>query len=198
MLPFLIAGLLLLRVAIIKKRKGSRKRCRKIDTRDSYENWLDKMAKKSILDLLPRNLEFHNLSQVNLTETQSRTLGLGLKFRPSLRPPTARVFDCQIQDFCCSVRLHYKYANKPDDPDFNPKLYVKSGWNPPREDPNLEESLYNIRQDLLESFNQNKHAGETICPLKNGADYVKSRKTLRFAFSLRTKTLDRPSSPQNG
>ena len=114
------------------------------------------MAKKSILDLLPRNLEFHNLSHVNLTKTQSRTLGLGLKFRPTLRPPTARVFDCQVQDFCRSVRLHYKYANQPDDPDFNPKLYVKSGWNPPREDPNLEESLYNIRQDLLKNFNQVK------------------------------------------
>ena len=114
------------------------------------------MSKKSILDLLPRNLEFHNLSRVNLTETQSRTLGLGLKFRPRLRPPTARGFDCQVQDFCRSVHLHYKYANQPDDPDFYPKLYVKSGWNPPREDPNLEESLYNIRQDLLESFNHNK------------------------------------------
>ena len=67
-----------------------------------------------------------------------------------------RVFDCQVQDFCCSIRLHYKYANPPDDPDFNPKLYIKSGWHPPREDPNLKESLYNIRQDLLDSFNQNK------------------------------------------
>ena len=65
-------------------------------------------------------------------------------------------FDCQVQDFCRSVRLHYKYANQPDDPDFNPKLYVNSDWNPPREDPNLEESRYNIRQDLLESFNQSK------------------------------------------
>lgn len=114
------------------------------------------MAKKPILDLLPRNMEFHNLSHVNLTDTQSRTLGLGLKFRPTLRPPTARAFDCQVQDFCRSVRLHYKYSNQPDDPDFNPKLYVKSGWNPPREDPNLEESLYSIRQDLLENFNNNK------------------------------------------
>ncbi|XP_074608094.1 uncharacterized protein LOC141860796 [Acropora palmata] len=114
------------------------------------------MVKKPILDLLPRNMEFHNLSHVNLTDTQSRTLGLGLKFRPTLRPPTARAFDCQVQDFCRSVRLHYKYSNQPDDPDFNPKLYVKSGWNPPREDPNLEESLYSIRQDLLENFNNNK------------------------------------------
>ena len=82
------------------------------------------MAKKSILNLLPRNLEFHNLSHVNLTETQSRTLGLGLKFRPMLRPPPARVFDCQVQEFIRSVRLRYKCANQPDDSDFNPKLHV--------------------------------------------------------------------------
>ena len=79
---------------------------------------------------------------------------MGLKFRSTLRPPAARVFDHQIQDFCRSVRLHYKFADQPDDPDFNPKLYVKTGWNPPREDPDLEENLYKIRQELLENFNQ--------------------------------------------
>ena len=113
------------------------------------------MANKPIFDLLPRNLEFHNLSHITLTSAQSRTLGLGLKFRPSLRPPAARVFDNQVQDFCRSVRLHYKYADQPDDPTFNPKLYVKSGWNPPREDPDLEENLYKIRKELLENFHQN-------------------------------------------
>ena len=76
-----------------------------------------------------------------------------LKFRPTPRPPTARVFDRQVQDLCRSVHLHYKYANQPDDTDFNPKLYAKSSWNPPQEDPNLEERLYSIRQDLLENFN---------------------------------------------
>ena len=109
---------------------------------------------KPILDLLPRNLEFHNLSHVTLTPDQSKTLGLGLKFRPTPRPPAARVFDHQIQDFCCSIRLHYKFADQPDDPNFNPKLYNKTGWNPPRKDPDLEENLYKICQELLENFNQ--------------------------------------------
>ena len=106
------------------------------------------------MDLLLRNLEFHNLSHITLTPDQSKTLGLGLKFRPTLRPPVTCVFDHQIQDFCRSVCLHYKFADQPDDPDFNPKLYVKTGWNPPQEDPDLEENLYKIRQELLESFNQ--------------------------------------------
>ena len=101
-------------------------------------------------------MEFHNLSHVTLTVTQSRTLGLGLKFRPTLRPPAARVFENQVQDFCRSVRLHYRYADKPDDPDFNPKLYMKSGWNPPREDPDLEENLYKIHQELLTNLSDNR------------------------------------------
>ena len=101
-------------------------------------------------------MEFHNLSHLTLTTTQSRTLGLGLKFRPTRQPPAARVFDNQIQDFCRSVRLHYKYADKPEDPDFNPKLYVKSNWNPPREDPHLEENLYKIRRELLTNFSVNR------------------------------------------
>ena len=112
------------------------------------------MARQPILDLLPQNLEFHNLSHVTLTPDQSRTLGLGLKFRTTLGPPAARVFDNQIQDFCRSVRLHYKFADQPDDPDIIPKLYVKTGWNPLQEDPDLEENLYKIRQELLENFNQ--------------------------------------------
>ena len=98
-------------------------------------------------------MEFHNLSHVNLTNMQSRTLDLGVKFWLTLRSPTGRVFVCQVQDFCRSVHLHYKYANQPDDPDFNPKLYVKSGWNPPWKDSNLEDSLCNTLQDLLENFN---------------------------------------------
>ena len=80
------------------------------------------MARKPILDLLPRNLEFHNLSHVTLTATQSQGLGLGLKLRPMLQPPAARVFENQVQDFCRSIWLHYRFADKPDDPDFNPKL----------------------------------------------------------------------------
>jgi len=42
----------------------------------------------------------------------------------------------------------------PDDLDFNPELSKKSDWNPPQENPDLEENLYKIRQKLLENFNR--------------------------------------------
>ena len=48
------------------------------------------------------------------------------------------------------------------------------------------------RRDLTRNGNQRKLSapkkrGETICPSKNRADYWRSRKTLQFAFLLRTK-----------
>lgn len=69
-----------------------------------------------------------------MSERQSKVLGLILKFRPSLRPPSLATFQEHIAEFSRSVRLHYRFANEPEDPSFNPRLYVKSNWNPPRED----------------------------------------------------------------
>ena len=87
--------------------------------------------------------------------------------------------------FCRSVRLHHKYADQPDDRAFNPKLNVKSGWNPPREHYDLEENLYKIRQELLENFTLVEEQF-----LKNGEVCVTLRKTPWFASWLQTKALD--------
>ena len=69
---------------------------RKIDKCSVYEKWLSKMAKRPLYDLLPRNSEVHNFTSLKLTERQSRVLGLGLKFRPLLQPPSEAQFDSQI------------------------------------------------------------------------------------------------------
>ena len=66
--------------------------------------------------------------------------------RPTLKPP----------DFCRGIRLHKKFEGEPADPDFNPRLYVKSTWNPPREDPDLEDQLHVICKDLRQNIRQNK------------------------------------------
>ena len=47
---------------------------------------------------------------------------MGLKFRPSLRPPSVAQFDLQIKDFCRRVRLQDKFANCLQDTDFNPRV----------------------------------------------------------------------------
>ena len=89
---------------------------------------------------------------MQLTDRQSKVLGMGLKFRPSLRPPSADQFDLQIKDFCRRVRLQHAFANCLQDPDFNPRLYVPTGWNPPRENPELEDKLFAVRQELRENI----------------------------------------------
>ena len=40
------------------------------------------------------------------------------------------------------------------DHSFNPKLYVRSNWEPPRQlrNPDLEDKLFVLRQELLQSF----------------------------------------------
>ena len=114
------------------------------------------MAKRPLYDLLPRNSEFHNFTSLHLSDRQKRIIGLGLKFRPTLQPPDPAQFNMQIQDFCRSVRLHKKFEREPADTDFNPRLYVKSTWNPPREDPDLEDKLHNICKDLRQNIKQNK------------------------------------------
>jgi len=136
-------SLVVVLLAGVANHQKCQKPCRwfyKIDQRDQYNKWLDTLANTLILDPLLRNLEFHNISQVILNTMLSQTLSLGLKLRPTLKPHAAHVFENQIQDFCRSVRLHRKYADKAEDPDFSPKLYVKLNRNPPREDPDLEEN----------------------------------------------------------
>ena len=99
------------------------------------------------------------ISQLFYSQTYCATVksfGLGLKFRPTLKPPSVAQFLPQIQDFCRSVRLHKKFEHQPDDPDFNPRLYVKSEWDPPREDPHLEDNLYHIRQKLCQNLSSSK------------------------------------------
>ena len=81
---------------------------------------------------------------------------MGLKFRPSLKPPTEAQFDLQIKDFCRRVRLQDLFAHQPQDPDFNPRLYVPSGWNPPRQNPELEEKLFELRKELRRSISECK------------------------------------------
>ena len=81
---------------------------------------------------------------------------MGLKFRPSLKSPTAAEFDLQIKDFCRRVRLHALFADQPQDPNFNPRLYVPTGWNPPREDPELEDKLFHLSESLRRNISEHK------------------------------------------
>ncbi|PFX17867.1 hypothetical protein AWC38_SpisGene17796 [Stylophora pistillata] len=88
--------------------------------------------------------------------TQTGAKRNGLKFRPSLRPPTVPQFDQQIQDFCRRVRLQDKFPKQPQSGDFNPRLYVPTGWIPLRENPDLEDRLFALRKELQKSITAEK------------------------------------------
>ena len=104
----------------------------------------------------PETREIHNFSNVSLTERQAQVLGTGLKFRLSLKPAPEAQFVLQIKDFCRRVRLKDFFADQPQDPDFNPRLYVPTGWNPPRQNPELEDKLFPLRETLRRNFSESK------------------------------------------
>ena len=81
---------------------------------------------------------------------------MGLKLRPSLKPAPEAQFDLQIKDFCRRVRLKDFFADQPQDPDFNPRLYVPTGWNPPRQNPELEDKLFLLHETLRRNFSESK------------------------------------------
>ena len=110
------------------------------------------MANRLLYDLLPRNLEFHNFSYCQLTNVQSRVMGLGLKFKPTLKPPTVLKLTEEIKDFTRSVRLHHRFGDTPGDPSATPKLYVKSDWDPLREDFELENNLHLLKKELQQNI----------------------------------------------
>jgi len=114
------------------------------------------MAKQPLYDWLPRNSEIHNFTNIDLSEQQSRVLGMGPKFRPSLKSPTAAEFDLEIKDFRRRVCLHVLFADQPQDPNFNPRLYIPTGWNLPQEDPELEDKLFHLHKALQRNIAENQ------------------------------------------
>ena len=135
----------------LKKCTRQRFRPRKIDEHSEPDKRLYKLAKRPLHDLLPCNSEFHNFSSVHLTERQTKVLGLGLHFKPTFRPPTEVQFHAQIQDFCRRVRLQDILAHAPQD-----RPYVPTGWNLPRQNPDLENKLYFMCKELRRNITVNK------------------------------------------
>ena len=137
-----------------QKRKQTKKtggtRLRKLDTRSLKEKWLASLASGPLSDLKPRNRAVHNYSKVNFSKRATEVLGLGFKFRPTLKPPKQDDLKSQFNAFCRSVRLNTLFTSERsiDKDDYNPRLYVKSDWNPPRSDLVLESNLRAIWYDL--------------------------------------------------
>ena len=125
------------------------------------------MAARPLHNLLPWNLEIHNFTTIELTAQQSQVLGMGLKFQPTLKPPTEAWFDSQVKDFCRKVRLQDQFADQPPDPNLNPRWYVPTGWNPPQQNLDLEDGLFCLRKELLDNLTSNKPHWNKTSPDKS-------------------------------
>ena len=79
-------------------------------------------------DYLINNLkvQVHNFSHRLLTNQEQKLLSLSLNFRPTTTPIVGSDLNNQLKDFARSIRLMFQFAGSVEDPNFNPRLYVKN------------------------------------------------------------------------
>lgn len=109
-------------------------------------------------------LTFHNLTTFKLSQKMTRYLGLGLKFIPLNKPPSALSLKEAIEDFARSVRIREKFMNdrnkipllqhliNPDankDNEFQARFYIrKPEFTPPKASAETETYLKTVITDI--------------------------------------------------
>ena len=80
----------------------------------------------------------------------------GLKYCIERPIPTPKL-DTTLHRLTNDIRLKYFWRHHPtDDQDYNPKLYIKSDWNPPQASAAIETALKNFHTDILFQTTANK------------------------------------------
>ena len=92
---------------------------------------------------------FHNLcTELTPPKGIDTLLWNGLKFcleRPIPKPS----LDTTLKRLTTDIRTKYFWRNQSlNDDDYNPKLYIKSGWDPPKAHPTIEQGLHQFYSDL--------------------------------------------------
>jgi len=99
----------------------------------------------------PQNLAFHNLcTTLHPPSGLGTLLGLGHKFIPQKKTPNLKLHET-FEELTRDVRLKYFFAEEnlnTNDDDFHPRLYIKSKWNPPRANDDVEDRLENFFQNI--------------------------------------------------
>ena len=93
---------------------------------------------------------YHNLC-TTLTPPPgvSTVLGLGLKFCIKSLAPHKTSLDDAFDRFRHDIRLKYFFADDKEIPRaFNPQLYIKSDWSPPRACTSIEKRISDFQKDL--------------------------------------------------
>jgi len=127
----------------------------KFTTRANSVNTLAKMPTKIYFNK-PTNLSFHNLCTTKQPpKGLNSLLGLGHKFVLQKKMPPNQI-NHTLKEFCRDIRMKYFFADMklPNDviEDYNPRLYIKSKWEPPEADENVESRLAEFRKLLLQNI----------------------------------------------
>ena len=99
-------------------------------------------------------MAYHDLSTtIKPPENIGKLLGLGLKFCIQSRRPDKASITEGMARMRRDVRLKYIFTEDNEDPidteyDYNPKLYIKSKWNPPPANKITEMRLMNFHLAL--------------------------------------------------
>ena len=121
----------------------------------------------------PTNMTFHNLcSTYNPPENIQQLLGLGMKYCIQSRRPQKGTIEAGVSRFARDVRLKYRFAEADDDnlhldDDYDPKLYIKSKWNPPLANDNAEKRIESFHKALYKArqkIKRNTKPFTNLCP----------------------------------
>ena len=119
-------------------------------------------------------LAYHNLCSDNSNPPNNigKLLGLGLKFCIQERRPPGDSIDHGIARLQRDVRLKYFFAEedeftKDDDDQFDGKLYIKSKWQPPPANKNVEDRVLALHKSITnerEKIKQGTKPSTNITP----------------------------------
>ena len=98
-----------------------------------------------------KNMAYHNLCTYTSPPANiGSLLGLGLKFCIQSRRPFKDSIREGMDRMRRDVRLKYLFAGSEESTEYNPKLYIKSDWEPPIADLDIENRIDDFEQKLTQ------------------------------------------------
>ena len=124
---------------------------------DNFKEYIRLRKRYNATDTYPTNVKVHNLCDpdTHIPQTLIQSLGLGLKFCIGYNPVTSNIDHKRFQR---DIRLRQYFASSPEvtTQDYNPKLYVKSIWEPDAQCEHVELALETFKDELEKLFAQHR------------------------------------------
>ena len=140
---------------------------------------------------------YHNLcTKLTPPDGIGLLLGLGLKFCIQSRRPNNISIDNTINRFTRDIRLKYLFAGQEEENvhqknTFNNKLYIKSDWQPPQAETDIENRIDNFKEELMNirnSINSNTKTSTNLTTIQQNL-LIAVRKNNNFVILITDKNL---------